>query len=516
MSVDIRTRVGRAALLSTQEMARADELAITGGLPSLGLMENAGTAIVHILKQGREPGNLLVLAGPGNNGGDGFTAARLAQEAGWRVRVGLVGESHQLRGDAAEMASRWHGPRRKAGADLIEGTDVVVDAIYGAGLTRPIEGETAALIQAVNRSRLPVLAADMPSGIDGNTGQVRGIAIQAQETVTFFRAKPGHCLMPGRAYCGRLHVLDIGIRPAVLDQIAPPTFHNTPDFWGHVYPRLSVLGHKTSRGHAMVVSGGPLNTGAARLAAEGALRTGAGLVTVLSPPDAAIVNATHLTAVMVAAFDKPETLVRLARDRATALVIGPAAGITEATRANVLALLSLGVPIVLDADVFSVFAARPEELFGALHDKAVLTPHLGEFRRLFPDLADALTTASKAEVVREAARRCGAVVVLKGPDTVAASAGAEPGDDEIAIATNAAADLATAGSGDVLTGLIAGLLAQGMPTFPAACAGVWLHGEAGKRAGRGLIAEDLAPAMPACLTALDTRLNKEGLIPPLG
>ncbi len=511
----------RAALLTTDQMALADRLTIEAGAASLALMEQAGKALALHAIQGRRPGTLLILSGPGNNGGDGFVAARYAQEAGWRVRVGLVGEPSQLRGDAAEMASQWHGTRRRASPDLIEGSDLIIDAIFGAGLSRPIEGAAADLIAAVNRSGVPVVSADIPSGVDGDTGDIRGIAIQAQETVTFFRLKPGHCLVPGRSLCGRIHVTDIGIPDAVLDRIGPTVFENGPRLWGEGLPRLHLMSHKHQRGHAMVVSGGPLQTGAARLAAMAALRAGAGLVTVLSPPEAAVVNATHLTAVMVSAFDGLDALVRQAGERAQALVIGPAAGISDATKAHVLGLLALKKPIVLDADALTVFADHPAELFRALHDRAVLTPHLGEFRRLFPDLAPpsarggAEGTALAAEAgsytrldqVRLAAARAGACVLLKGPDTVVslATGANDPQTLPVSITTNATPDLATAGSGDVLAGIISGLMAQGMGAFEAASAGAWLHGETGRHAGRGLIAEDLPGQLPKALAALEDR-----------
>ncbi len=507
MPLDRSVLRSRAALLTTEEMARADQLTIEAGATGLALMEQAGRALAEKAIAGRSPGSLLVLAGPGNNGGDGFVAARYAERAGWRVRVGLVGESHQLRGDAAQMASQWHGPRRKAAPDLIDGSDVIVDAIFGAGLSRDITGPAAELIEAINHSGLPVIAADVPSGVDGNTGGVRGVAVRADRTVTFFRAKPGHCLMPGRALCGDLKIVDIGIPDAVLDRIGGRTFRNGPAFWGGAFPRLDPLTHKHARGHTMVVSGGPLNTGAARLAAMGALRAGAGLVTVLSPPEAAVVNATHLTAIMVSAFDSPEKLLDLVEGKAASVVIGPAAGVTAPTRDHVLGLLSLKIPLVLDADALTVFARTPETLFRSLHDKVVLTPHWGEFRRLFPNLTPDrdLAPDQRLTLARQAAEMAGATVLLKGPDTVVAAAdqGADKAPPWVSITTNAPPDLATAGSGDVLAGIIAGLMAQGMEAFTSASAGAWLHGEAGRHAGRGLIAEDLPAHLPGVLGALD-------------
>jgi hydroxyethylthiazole kinase-like uncharacterized protein yjeF len=329
-----------------------------------------------------------------------------------------------------------------------------------------------------------------------------GVAVRATETVTFFRRKPAHLLLPGRMYCGRARVADIGIDADVLEEIRPQTFENIPQFWRTSFPVPKIDGHKYARGHAIVVSGDIAATGAARMSARGSLRAGAGLVTLASPRDALAVNSTALTAVMVRAIDTTVEFAELLSDkRLDTCVIGPGVGVGERTRDFVLAALSAKRNLVLDADALTSFAEAPDHLFEAIktsHDpEVVLTPHEGEFQRLFSDISNKHPNRSKLERVRAAAERSGAVVLLKGPDTVVASP-----DGRATIAANAPPWLATAGAGDVLAGMIAGMLAQGVAAFEAACIGVWMHGEAAREAGPGLIAEDLPEVLPAVFRRL--------------
>jgi NAD(P)H-hydrate epimerase len=483
------------AVLTPEEMAEADRLTIESGVSGFTLMKAAGAAVAIAAQEMAPGGSVLILAGPGNNGGDGFVAAAELRRAGRHVRVALLGAREKLSGDAARAAAGYDGPVETLGPDTAIAADLVVDAFFGAGLVRPLEGEAAAIVGPVNASGRPVLAVDLPSGIDGRTGEVRGVAIRARRTVTFFRLKPGHLLMPGRDHCGPTDVVQIGIPDAVLARIAPQTFRNGPGLWSAALRRPAASGHKYSRGHALVVSGPATATGAARLAAAGALRVGAGAVTVASPPDALLVNAAHLTAIMLRGFDGAGALAELISDRRIAsIVLGPANGVGEPTRRNVEAALASAASAVLDADALTSFMEAPERLFGLIAAKGepvVLTPHEGEFARLFSD------GGAKIDRARRAAELSGAVVVLKGPDTViAAPAG------RLAINDNAPPDLATAGSGDVLAGMIAGLLAQGLPAFEGAAAAVWLHGAAGQAMGAGLIAEDLPGALPGVLKRL--------------
>jgi len=380
---------------------------------------------------------------------------------------------------------------------------LIIDALFGAGLNRPIEGEAHDMIAAVNANRAPVLSVDLPSGVNGTSALVMGIAINATETVTFFRRKPAHLLLPGRIHCGRrTRVADIGIDAGVLAEIQPRTFENVPQTWARSFPVPRIDGHKYARGHAVIVSGDIASTGAARLAAHGCLRAGAGLVTLATPRDALAVNASALTAVMVHPVDTPVEFAGFLTDkRLNALVIGPGIGIGDRTRDFVLSALSAQRGLVLDADALTSFADAPEHLFEAIkasHDPAVvLTPHEGEFPRLFSDISNKHPNRSKLERVRAAAERSGAVVLLKGADTVVAAP-----DGRASIASNAPPWLATAGAGDVLAGIIAGLLAQAVPAYEAASIGAWMHGEAAREAGPGLIAEDLPEVMPAVFRRL--------------
>ncbi|MCC2111887.1 MAG: NAD(P)H-hydrate dehydratase [Hyphomicrobiales bacterium] len=478
-------------LLSTAEMARADKLTIERGTPGISLMEAAGRAVADAVS-GKSPlgTRIAVLAGPGNNGGDGFIAARILRDRGYRVRIGLLGTADGLRGDAAEAARRYGAAPEPLTAEVISGADVIIDALFGAGLARAIEGVGADVIAAANDSGASIFAVDLPSGVNGDSGAVLGTAIEAAETVTFFRRKPGHLLYPGRSLCGAVRVADIGIRDEILNEIAPLTSANQLELWRSAYPRPYPEMHKYSRGHAVVVSGPMLRTGAARLAATAALRAGAGLVTLASPPDALTVNAAHLTAVMLMRMEDADEFADILRDeRKNAVVLGPGAGVGSTTRALAATALSGDRAVVLDADALTSFADDPDMLF-TLVERAgrtpVLTPHDGEFARLFPDL-DGL---SKLERARVAAERAHSVVVLKGPDTVIAAP-----NGRAAISEDLPCWLATAGSGDVLAGIVAGLLAQHMPVFEAACAAVWMHGAAAAAIGPGLISEDLAPAL---------------------
>ena len=468
------------ALLTPQQMSEADRLTIAGGVPGIELMENAGRAIADAVSRRWAPRPAVVLCGPGNNGGDGFVAARLLAERAWPVRVALLGSMAALRGDAALAAGRWQGPVEPLELSALDGAALVVDGIFGAGLARPVEGVARVVIAAMNERRLPVVAIDVPSGVDGASGEVRGIAPRAALTVTFFRKKPGHLLLPGRSHCGDIVLGQIGIPDAVLDQVAPDTAANEPEWWLDAFPWPSLESHKYTRGHA-VVAGGAVMTGAARLAGRAAARLGAGLVTVAAPESAFPIYAAALTGVIVHPVTGLEDFrAFLADPRRNTALIGPGAGVGGETRDKTLAILAAGKRAVLDADALTSFADDPETLLSAVRSPCVFTPHTGEFSRIFD------TAGSKVERARRAAHRSGAVILLKGADTVIAAP-----DGRVAINANAPPQLATAGSGDVLAGMVLGLLAQGMEPFAAAAAAVWIHGAAASRFGPGLVSEDL-------------------------
>ncbi|TNB47218.1 NAD(P)H-hydrate dehydratase [Martelella lutilitoris] len=480
-------------LLTPEEMGRADRLAAESGIDSYGLMIRAGHAVsAAFLRLYPAALRADVLCGPGNNGGDGYIAAEALKQAGVEVALFHLGDPENLKGDArrAFQACSIDGKpvedyRPAAGA-------VIIDALFGAGLQRPLSDALCMLISQVNEAAEPVIAVDLPSGISGLTGKVQGAAFSAAHTVTFMRAKPGHFLLPGREHCGRLDVFDIGIPQRILEEAGGGHHLNGPDLFASALPALTASSHKFRRGHLGVFSGGPSASGAARLSATAGLRTGAGLVTLAVPPNAAMVVANQVTAVMLKAVPDVAALDEWLEDkRLSAFVLGPGFGVGEKARAFVSALASR--PLVLDADGISSFADEPDALFALLSGAdphCVLTPHEGEFARLFPDIA-ADDNIGKPEKARRAAERANAIVLYKGADTVIAAP-----DGRIAINANAPPWLATAGSGDVLAGIIGGLLAQGTPAFEAACAGAWLHGQAAKRAGEGLTAEDLPNHLP--------------------
>ncbi len=476
------------ALLTVALSRQADRLA---GLSGIALMENAGRAVADAILRRFPPCPVAVLCGPGNNGGDGFVVARLLAESGWPVRVGLLGERAALQGDAAHHACLWPGPVEALSPAILDGAWLIVDALFGAGLSRKLEGVAEDVLREAARSGAPIIAVDMPSGVVG--------AVQATITVTFFRKKPGHLLLPARALCGEVIVADIGIEDSVLDALQPQFFENGPDVWGAALPLAAPGGNKYGRGHALIF-GGAIMTGAARMAARAAARAGAGLTTVAVPQSAWSVYAGALTSIMVRPLPDAAALAPILEDpRITAMLIGPGAGVSGETREHALAMLATRRPVLLDADAITVFQENPKTLFDAIDGPCILTPHEGEFRRLFAAAGDKFFRA------REAARESGAVIVLKGSDTVIASP-----DGRAAINANAPETLATAGSGDVLGGFILGFLAQGMEPFMAACAGVWVHGAAASAFGPGLMAEDLPDLLPGVLKELQQR--KEGLL----
>jgi hydroxyethylthiazole kinase-like uncharacterized protein yjeF len=451
-------------LLTPKQMAEADRLAMEGGIDGPTLMDNAGRAVARALRARFRPARTLVLCGPGNNGGDGYVVARLLAQAGWPITVAATG-SPKRGTDAALAAARWHGPTARFGARAAARATLVIDAIFGAGLSRDVDGVIAETLRAAKT----LVAMDTPSGVDGATGAVRGYAPQAVLTITFFRAKPGHVLLPGRDLCGETIIADIGIPARVLARIRPNCFRNAPGLW--TTRPAGATDHKYTHG-TVTVCGGAQMTGAARLAAAAARRGGAGLVSIAAEHGADIYRTSDPGLIVL---DAP--LKTLLTDmRRKVWVCGPGLGQGEAMRVLPV-LLAAGRDVVVDADALTACAGNPDALKGA----TILTPHAGEFLKVFGDPG-----ADRLGAARAAAGRVGAVVILKGSDTVIAAP-----DGRAAINDNAPPWLATAGSGDVLSGLVAAGLAQGMPPFDAACEAVWRHGAAGMQAGRGLIAEDL-------------------------
>ena len=486
-------------LLSVDECYRADQLAEASGTVTIDLMEAAGAGIVREVKQRWQKQPVAILCGPGNNGGDGFVVARLLNDAGWTVRVALLGDRQKLKGDAAINAERWTGSVEKLSKEILNGCSLVIDGLFGAGLTRPIEGTARTVIEAINKRNIPCIAVDVPSGVHGDTGEVLGAAPACQMTVTFFRPKPGLSLLPGRLLAGDVKAINIGTPRAVLDTIQPKTYRNHPNLWLELMPWPALTDHKYTRGHG-VISGGAEMTGAARLSAHGARRIGAGLVSICATPETFAIYAAGEPGAIVKPISNDVEFSEYLNDRrCNAVLVGPGAGVSDQTKAYVLVALNAKKLTVLDADALTVFAGNANELFQAIQSPTVLTPHEGEFKRLFPFIK-----GSKLERTREAAKVSGAIVLLKGGDTVIAAP-----DGSAMITDHVSPSLATAGSGDVLAGMILGLLAQGMEPFQASCAASWIHGDAGLRFGMGLIAEDILEQLPSILSDLHQTITKD-------
>ncbi|WMS42074.1 NAD(P)H-hydrate dehydratase [Acuticoccus sp. MNP-M23] len=490
-----------AALVSPGDIAKLDRLCAESGIPVATLMDRAGHAVANAVAARHPAGTRVdVLVGPGNNGGDGAVAAEVLRRRGFDV-VLLDASEGKGATVARDALAAYRGPRLAAEPASLRRGAVVVDGLFGVGLSRPLDGEMAALVEAANTLAATIYAVDIASGINGGNGAVDGPAIRADWTVALHAMKPGHALSPGARHAGRVVVEDIGIPPRIARAITPAAFLNKP---GRdrlaACPLLAEAGHKYDRGSVYVLSGPIDATGAARLAATAALRCGAGLVTVLTPPSALMVNAMHLTAVMVKAVEGADALrARIdGASRPPVVLLGPGLPPDARTRDMVLAALSSTARVVLDAGALTAFADEPETLKAALRAKgktgqpAILTPHGGEFSRLFASGSYKLSRG------RAAAAESRAVVVEKGADTVI--------NGEI-VDIGGPPWLATAGTGDVLAGLIAGLHAQGFTAEDAACLGVEMQGEMARRLGPGLISEDLLTAIAPVRSALEERLT---------
>ncbi|MDW6023117.1 NAD(P)H-hydrate dehydratase [Mesorhizobium sp. BAC0120] len=496
-------------ILTPTEMGDADRLTIASGLiDGIGLMRRAGDAVASlVLERFPEAPGVAVLAGPGNNGGDGYVVAERLRRAGIAVTLWRADEPRS--GTDAAIAAEECNVAPEPLPEFAPQTGwVIVDALFGAGLARPVEGIYAEAIGKVERAGARVVAIDLPSGVSGLTGEVLGIAPRAELTVTFFCKKPGHLLYPGRALCGVTVIADIGIRDDVLAAIEPKTVENDPANWIAHFPAPGTETHKYARGHVAVFCGGLSATGAARLSAMAAARTGSGAVTLLSPASALAVNAAHLTSIILRKSDSIEEAGEFLQARKPgALVLGPGFGTNDKASAFALELISAAsgyvCAIVFDADALTIFSKKRSEFIEKANTSSapalVLTPHEGEFGRLFPELAQN-GRLSKLDRATQAAAMANSVIIYKGPDTVIAAP-----DGRVAINSNGTPLLATAGSGDVLSGVCAGLLAQGMPAFEAACAGVWMHAEAARTFGPGLIAEDLPLALAPVLRELGAK-----------
>lgn len=494
-------------LLTPEQMGEADALTIARGTPGKVLMERAGQGVAsRAMAMAHYPGaNILVLCGPGNNGGDGYVAARLLAQADYNVTVLALGDTSQLTGDAAWAFQTWQGPTHQD-ADF-RNQVLIIDALFGAGLARPLEGRAAELVERANKAACPILAVDLPSGVDGRTGKAHGSAIEAKHSITFHRLKPGHALYPGRGLCGQIEVVDIGIDPTATVETGYVA-QLTGGYLSAALGTVAADANKFDKGHALVVCGPPEKAGAGFLAATAALRVGAGLTTLAAPKTVMDGSIGRHPSLMRARCEVVADLARLlSNPKLSSCLLGPGLPPDETTRQMVYAALASPVALVLDAGALSAFTGMADQLFEqicARNAPTILTPHQGEFARLFGPMDPVL---SKLEKAQAAAMQSGAMLVLKGADSVIAHPNGRP--DCTYINGNAPPWLATAGSGDVLAGILTGLLAKPQHTpdpvhlARTTALGVWLHGRAGQVAGTGMIASDLESGLRGVLNNLN-------------
>lgn len=487
-------------LLDAASSRELDKRAIAGGIAGSALMEAAGRSLADTLTDYvgtplEAGGAIIVLCGPGNNGGDGFVAARYLEEWGYPVSLRCSHLPSELKGDAKKAAGKWRGEVEPLSTTGFKDASAIVDCLFGTGLTRPIEGEMANVVDAMNTSETFVISADLPSGLCANTGRPLGPCVEAGATVTFNFKKPGHTIVPGRYFCGgngNIHVADIGIPADTLNGEMPTNYENVPSLWGQTFPFSGPQTHKYGRGHMLVLGGKEPTLGASRLASLAGLRVGAGLVTLAAPTETYAVQASALMDVMVRRFDSAFGFMGIVNDpRIRSVLVGPGAGRGEKTVDLVKQVGAKNKSLVLDADALASLVGRVDLIKELKSPEVVLTPHEGEFAKLFPNISFA---EDRLDAAKKAAKETNSVVVLKGVSTIVAAP-----DGRASVATNAPSWLSVGGTGDVLSGMICGLITQGMPAFEAASAGVWVHGEAGMSAGRGLLASDLLQVIPKVL-----------------
>ncbi len=487
-------------LLDAEQSRDIDQFTINQGTSGASLMEAAGSSLASTLTSYigtplEAGGAVIILCGQGNNGGDGFVAARHLDELGYPVSLRCTVLPSELKGDAKKAAGKWSGEVEPISTKGFKDAAAIVDCLFGTGLSRPLEGEMASLARAINKSDAFVISADLPSGLCAKTGKPLGECVEADATVTFGFKKPGQVIVPGRYFCGgnaNVHIADIGLNGEGLSSIAATTFENLPTLWGRQFPFSGPQTHKYGRGHMLVLGGKEPTLGASRLASLAGLRVGAGLVTLAAPTETYAVQASALMDVMVRRFDSAFGFMGIVNDpRIKSVLVGPGAGRGEKTFDLVKQVGAKKKSLVLDADALASLVDRVDIIKELKSPEVVLTPHEGEFAKLFPELD---YRVDRLEAAKKAAAMTGAVVVLKGVSTVVASP-----DGRASISSNAPSWLSVGGTGDVLSGMICGLITQGMSAFEAASAGVWLHGEAGMVAGKGLIASDLLAVIPKVL-----------------
>ena len=480
-------------ILTSKQTKNLDILSIKNGVSLSNLMENAGEASFDIIINQIIPNilnfnnKITILCGPGNNGGDGFVIAKKLCQKNFDVTVCSPFDKHKFNPTVKTKLKSCTFDIVNPSQKLFKRADLIIDALFGVGLNRDINKELSYLIKLVNKEKKFVVSIDIASGLDSDTGEERPISINADHTISFQTPKPCHYLLPGKIKTGKLSIVQIGIPKKVFNNIKnlSKIYLNTMDLWKSHFPRPNEYDHKYSRGHLLVQSGDKFSTGASRLASLSALRVGAGIVTLASTDESAMINAAHLTSVMVKNINTKKDFIDFYNKRkVNAFLIGPGCGLTKYTKELSLVAIKTGLPVVLDADSISVFEDEPNELFSAIkkyNKNVILTPHEGEFKRIFKN-----SIGSKISKASKASRESSAIIIYKGNDTIISSP-----NSHLAISDKTSPFLATAGSGDILAGICAGLLSQGMDAFMAACAGQWFHKKIGEISGPGMIADDM-------------------------
>lgn len=497
------------AVLDNEQMRTADRLTIEDGVDGFDLMLTAGQAVANYAHEHYAGHKIIILCGPGNNGGDGYVAAEFLRDLGAEIFVFSLQSTRKLKGDTKKAYKHFGGDVYKtaqlikefknADAEQAKGY-LFIDAVFGTGFHGDLPKDLITISKIITRLKIPVLAVDVPSGVNGSTAQAAGHTLDADHTVTFFRKKKAHCLMPAMAKCGTICVHAIGIHDNLLDKHGFAAIENVQKLWIEKLPEIKKEDHKYNRGHIAMLGGAEM-TGAIRMAAQASMRAGAGMCTIHSLDSAAHDYKEDMPHLMFQKLSRFEDYVAQAKqDKKHILLLGPGFGRAddEMLKQLVLDCLALNKPAVLDADALSCFEDNPSALTDALHEKCVITPHEGEFKRLFPNIDG----DTKFDRTLNAAQMTSAVIVHKGADTIIAQNNNKP-----ALHTHASSWLSTAGAGDVLAGIIAGLLGQHVAPYDAACMGAWMYGEASVRFGAGLTAPDIIDQIPSVLK--DLHLSKE-------
>jgi len=482
-----------SAIFLPEEMRRFERLNFTKK-QSYEFMERAGHEVFKLIENNfTKKQSVIVLCGPGNNGGDGFVVARYLMEEGYKVKVYTFANKDNYIGDALEALKNFKGVIKALSFFNLEKKALIVDALFGIGLKRKIKGRLKKIFQQIKKSNNPVVSVDIPSGISSSDGKILGSAIKATFTVTFHRKKAGHVLGDGKEFSGKLSVVDIGFSNKKMKN---RYIENSPHLWVKYFPWKKISGHKYSRGRVVVHGGQKEFTGATILSAQAALRTGTGSVKIICSKNTLQIYSLKFPSVLKTEINNIYQLEKfLKKEKITSILIGPGAGSNKKVKEIVKLILRKVKYAVIDADALTCFKNDLKSLYNLLDKNKIITPHLGEFHRIFPTIKKKLNNVDKVLIATKLTK---SNIVLKGSSTIIISY-----DKKIIINDHSSSELAVIGSGDVLSGLIVSLVGdKKMSPFLAGCAATWIHGDIAKKYGKGLIAEDIVKGIPAALKRL--------------